>query len=210
MTNETGARFAVSGRTIAMSGGEAGPGGACFACHGLGGQGDGHAAPRLAGLSAGYLQKQLSDYALGLREDAVMGPIARRLDDRARQEVAQYYAGLPSAPPPLAGAPSGYLKRPEDPAAPACADCHGIYGEGRGLGNPALAGQPPAYVAEQLRRWRRAERRNDPQGVMSAAAAQLTAQEVAAIAAWLAAGPPAPGSGSAAPRAARASVAAGG
>ena len=68
--------YTAAGEVIAMSGGDGGAANACFACHGMAGQGDGVAAPRLAGLDAGYLQKQLRDYASGLRSDATMTPIA--------------------------------------------------------------------------------------------------------------------------------------
>src|SRR5690606_33464179 len=73
--------FSETGRVIAMGGGAAGPKAACFACHGLDGNGDRDAAPGLAGLDAGYLHKQLSDYAAGTRTDDEMSWIAKRLDD---------------------------------------------------------------------------------------------------------------------------------
>ena len=59
--NETGAAFTETGQIIAMGGGEGGSANACFSCHGLEGEGDGVSVPRLAGLDAGYLQKQMED-----------------------------------------------------------------------------------------------------------------------------------------------------
>src|SRR5690606_13411276 len=119
--------FTADGEVIALSGGEGGPRNACFTCHGLDGMGDGVSVPRLAGLDAGYLQKQLVDYAAKTRRDKVMGPVARWLDDVDRLTVARWYAALPvaasqgpSTPPPaiwLTGAPErGVI---------ACASCHG-------------------------------------------------------------------------------------
>ena len=55
-------RFGRSGELIAMSGGEGGARYACVTCHGARGEGNGFDAPRLAGLPAGYLQKQMEDY----------------------------------------------------------------------------------------------------------------------------------------------------
>lgn len=93
---ETDRAFSSSGKIIAMSGGAGGAANACFTCHGLQGQGDGVSAPRLAGLDAGYLQKQMEDYASGLRPDDVMSRIAKGLDPDSRRAVALFYAGLPS------------------------------------------------------------------------------------------------------------------
>jgi cytochrome c553 len=199
MSDDTGRAFEASGRIIAMGGGDAGPKQACFACHGLKGEGDGAGTPRLAGLDAGYLQKQLKDYATGVRADPVMGPIAKRLDDGAQRAVAAYYAQLSSASAPPKPPPHAYLRKGAG-GEPSCADCHGTQGEGGGTGDPVLAGQPADYVVEQLRRWRDARRRNDPRGVMRIAAAQLSEAETAAIAAWLAASPRAPARDSAAPQ----------
>lgn len=203
-TNETGERFTANGQVIAMGGGDGGAANACFSCHGLDGAGDGVSAPRLAGLDVGHLQKQLEDYAGGLRRDNAMTAIAKRLDDADRRAVAAWYASLPLPPGPAVApgpAPAAYRTR--------CAVCHGAGGEGIGAANPALAGQPAAYTIDQLRRWRSGERRNDPRGVMSAAAAALTAAETRAIAAWLETAPtaPAPASGVASASAAAAAAA---
>jgi cytochrome c553 len=193
-SNRTGEAFTATGELIALGGGEGGARNACFSCHGQRGQGDGVAAPRLAGLDAGYLQKQLDDYAADLRPDATMTPIARQLDHDDRRAVAVYYAALP--PPPSPGAPPSppalYLRGDVARGLPPCAACHGPAGEGVGPANPALAGQPAAYTLDQLHRWKTARRRNDPRGVMSAAAAPLMDGEMRAIAAWLATLPSSP------------------
>jgi len=190
--------FTSSGEVIAMGGGDAGATRACFTCHGLQGEGDGETAPRLAGLPAGYLQKQLEDYAAGLRPHALMRSVAGALDADDRGRVAAYYAGLPAAftastsPPP--GGVAAALYHNGDPARglPACASCHGDRGEGVGPANPPLVGQPAGYLREQMAQWRRSERRNDPRGVMLAISRRLTPGEVEALARYAAApGPPA-------------------
>jgi cytochrome c553 len=176
----TDAALSASGELVALSGGDGGAANACFACHGLNGEGDGDAAPRLAGLDAGYLLKQLEDYAAGLRADDTMAPIAARLSPAARVRVAEYYAGLetPTARP--------VMRRAAPRAYAGCVACHGGSGEGVGGGGPSIAGQPAAYTVEQLDRWRRAERRNDPRGVMRVAVQTLSGPEIGAIAVWLA------------------------
>jgi cytochrome c553 len=192
--DDAGGAFTASGELIALSGGDGGPANACFTCHGLTGAGDGVSVPRLAGLDAGYLQKQLTDYAGGLRADPAMGPIAKWLDDRDQRAVSVWYASLPAPPSagPAPAAPQIYLACDPARGLAACANCHGAGGEGVGPGYPALSGQPAAYTVEQLRRWQADERRNDPRGVMADAAAGLTAEELRAIAAWLERAPTAP------------------
>ena len=193
-TNETGAAFTRNGQVIAMSGGQGGAANACFSCHGLDGRGDGVSVPRLAGLDAGYLQKQMEDYANDVRQDDVMTEVARWLDDGDRRAVSAWYASLPApvttgAPGP---APAIYLRGDPSRGVAACASCHGVDGLGVGSGNPAIAAQPAAYAIEQIRRWKTAERRNDPRGVMVEAVAGLTDAETGRIAAWLETLPAAP------------------
>lgn len=172
-------RWSRSGELIAMSGGEAGVRHACVACHGARGEGNGFDAPRLAGLPAGYLQKQMEDYAAGLRPHALMRDVARFLDSHERVRVAGYYAALPPAASAsareesiAAGAPALY--------ATACQRCHGTGGEGTPYG-PALAGQPASYLAQQLQDWQVAKRRNDGKHEMLVVAQQLRTEDVRAL-----------------------------
>lgn len=191
--------FSANGEIIAMSGGGGGPPNACFSCHGLDGAGDGVSVPRLAGLDAGYLQKQLADYAARRRADPVMSPIARWLDDGDQRAVAAFYAAMPApAAPPAAAPPAIWLNGAPGRGVTACASCHGVDGRGLGAGHPAVHGQPAAYTLDQLRRWKRGERRNDPIGVMSKAVAGLSQAEMRTIAAWLETAPSAPPPASAA------------
>lgn len=198
-TNETEATLTATGELVALSGGGAGARNACFTCHGLDGMGDGDAVPRLAGMDAGYLQKQMQDYADDRRRDDVMSGIARRLNDDERRSVVAWYASLPVADGPSNSAPSPVIYARGDPRRGiiACATCHGDQGQGLGPGNPSVAGQPAAYTREQLMRWKRTDRRNDPRGVMTAAVAPLTSAEMDEIAAWLQTRSPSrpPGSG---------------
>lgn len=182
--------FRATGETIAFSGGDGGAKAACATCHGLAGEGDGRESPRLAGLDAGYLHRQLSDYANGRRDHPMMRRIALRLSGRDRAKVAAYYAEL--APPQReAGIGNSVGERlyhrgdPERGLAP-CALCHGARGEGVGAGNPPLAGQPAAYLSNQLRAWREGKRRNDPLGEMREISRRLSPSEVAAVSAYAA------------------------
>lgn len=180
-------RWSRGGELIAMSGGEAGARYACVSCHGARGEGNGFDAPRLAGLPAGYLQKQMEDYAAGLRPHAVMRDVARFLDSHERVLVANHYAALPVPAASAAAAPVAL------PAlyATACQQCHGVAAAGTPLG-PPLAGQPAAYLAQQLQDWQVAKRRNDGHHEMLSVAQQLSAAQVEELSRHLAQTPPRP------------------
>lgn len=175
------AHFSRDGRTIAFSGADAGPANACFTCHGLAGEGDGDATPRLAGLDAGYLQRQLDGFADGRRRHSRMAWIARQLDETDRVAVSRYYARLsyePRAGQPSVAAPAIYVHGDAERGLPACAECHGRLAEGGGPANPPLAGQPANYLARQLDHWRTGMRRNDPGAVMARISQLLTPSEI--------------------------------
>lgn len=190
--SETDDRWGRSGELIAMSGGEGGARYACATCHGVRGEGNGFDAPRLAGLPAGYLQKQMEDYAAGLRPHAVMGDVARFLDSPERVRVANHYAAMP----PQALAPTTQAAIHADtPAlyAAACQQCHGSDGTGTPKG-PPLNAQPAFYLAQQLQDWQRSKRRNDGNHEMLNVARQLDATQVRQLSLYLARLPPHPAS----------------
>lgn len=167
------AAFRATGEVIAFSGGDGGAASACATCHGLKGEGDGRLAPRLAGLDAGYLHRQLDDYAIGRRDHAEMRAIVRRLSGEDRAKVSAYYARLPKTAEKLTQTSTLYAER--------CASCHGAQGEGMGPGNPPLAGQPPAYIAAQLEAWRSGKRR-DVSGAMLAVSRALSPEQIRRLA----------------------------
>lgn len=181
-------RFVATGELVALSGGDAGAGSACFSCHGVDGRGNGAGAPRLAGLDRGYLTAQLEAYASGRRKHPEMHWIAKRLTPADRQTVSAYYAAMPYQPTGTVSAhlPGAALYHRGDPSRglQACAVCHGTAGEGTGAANPALGGQPAGYLSEQLAAWRRSDRRNDPGNVMLEISRKLTPAEIAALGAY--------------------------
>ena len=190
-------RFAATGELVALSGAGAGAANACFACHGLAGEGDGAFAPRLAGIDAGYLERQLITYADGRRNHTRMSYVAQKLDARERRAVATYYAAkpAPARPPSRAGSVrAAALYHRGEPArglAP-CAECHGDLGEGLGPANPPLAGQSREYLAAQLALWRQSARRSDPGDVMLRVSQLLDPAESEALAAYAGALPGGP------------------
>lgn len=179
-------RFSATGELIALSGGGAGAENACIACHGLDGRGDGAGSPRLAGLEFGYLLRQLDSYDDGRRQHATMGYIAKKLSAPERKRVSAHYATMPYTPAPFTVLPPPKLYIAGDPSRglPACASCHGALGEGLGPANPAIGGQPEAYLHHQLEQWRVGKRRNDPLNVMVRISQLLTPAEAAALSAY--------------------------
>lgn len=65
---------------------------------------------------------------------------------------------------------------------PACTQCHGRGGLGVDEAFPALAGQPTAYLENQLRAWQAGTRDPGPQGLMAGIANKLSAADVRAVA----------------------------
>lgn len=181
--------FLETGELIALSGGQGGPRAACVTCHGLHGEGDGRDAPALAGRDAGYLHRQIDDYARGTREHEAMRLVASRLREVDRARVTAYYAamplpvGSPEDQPVNQSASRLYTAGDDRRGIQACADCHGSQGEGGDAANPPLAGQPAVYLERQLHAWRDGRRHSDPLGQMLAISRLLSAQEVRDLAA---------------------------
>lgn len=184
---------AERGRQIA-SGGGPDAAQACFSCHGVNGAGDSAGGfPRLAGIDARYLAKQLNNYAEGTRQSPIMMPIAQALSEADRAAVSVYYAQLPpAAPQPVASADPKVLQRgaalyargDETRRVQACINCHGPAARGVDL-YPALAGQPAAYVRSELEAWRAGQRTNDLYGQMRTIAENMSEADIEAVSQYL-------------------------
>ncbi|MGO9932910.1 MAG: c-type cytochrome [Steroidobacteraceae bacterium] len=165
---------------------------ACAQCHAYNGASDGSGAfPRIAGQSAYYLAKELRDYASGVRENAVMAPIAKALSADDTADAAAYYAGVNAPYLPLSSADPMLIKRGKQLATigdaakelQSCNNCHGPGGMGEPPAIPYLAGQYEHYIAFQLTMWQRGFRNNSPDA-MADIAKRLDAQDIAALAAY--------------------------
>ena len=98
-------------------------------------------------------------YADGRRRHEQMSWIARQLDADSKAAVSFHYSTLRGRDAPGLGAAAPSLWTRGDPARglAACSTCHGADGQGLGPANPPLAGQPAAYLAEQLDQWRKGQ-----------------------------------------------------
>lgn len=145
--------------------------------------------PRLAGLGAPYLRAQLDAFADGSRKSPVMQPIAQALTPQQRAQVAAFFsaarapAASPEEPARSPSEPGAWLatRGRWEAAVPACAQCHGPGGVGVGDHFPPLAGQPAAYLADQLRAWQNGNRPPGPLGLMEAIARKLSAADIQAV-----------------------------
>ena len=166
---------------------------ACTSCHGSKGEGNALAGfPRLAGLSMPYLQRQLTAFASGERQNAVMQLIAKALTAPQQAVLAGYFSRLPS---PLPGAVSDAIGiKSTDVGAwlaergrwenglPACVECHAQGGVGVGTAFPPLAGQPVTYIENQLHAFKRKTRSGGPMNLMGVVASKLSETDITAVA----------------------------
>jgi cytochrome c553 len=165
---------------------------ACAQCHAYDGASEGSGAfPRIAGQSSYYLDKQMRDFAAGVRTNAIMTPIAKALSSEEVADVAAYYASVASPFLPLKSGDPTLVKRGEQLAQigdesrhlQSCDDCHGPGGAGEPPAIPYLAGQYAHYIAFELQMWQRGFRKSSPDA-MEYIAKHLDDREIAAVAAY--------------------------
>ena len=70
----------------------------CAACHGAAGVSPNSLWPNLAGQKEQYILNQLKAFHDGVRQNALMTPQAKMLDDQDMRDLAHYFAGLKAAP----------------------------------------------------------------------------------------------------------------
>jgi len=174
---------------------------ACSRCHGLDGAGRASGAfPRLDIQTADYLLAQLQAYAAGARPSGIMQPVAAELDAAEMRRLADYYA---AQLPPQTRAPVGGENEPlslgrrlatvglPERGIPPCDSCHADQVATRHALYPALAGQYAGHTSRQLELLASGKRRGSPAAeIMSVIAQRLTAEQIDAVAAYLAGLPP--------------------
>ena len=154
----------------------------CSVCHGMQLKGIQQLeAPRLSGMEAWYVRKQLEGFSKnwrGTHEEDVAGmemrPMAAILTAAEIAEAAEYVSKTRSDLPEATV--SGDAARGENLYS-TCSVCHGASGEGNeGLGAPGLIGRSDWYLARQIRSFRDGIRGANPadmHGVQMRAAASV-------------------------------------
>ncbi len=166
----------------------------CAACHGADGNSMVPQWPKLAGQHPDYLVRQITLIKAGARPVPEMAGIVATLSDQDIADIAAWFAsqqmssGVAKEGDVFAGQ---HLWRAGNAVSgvPACMACHGPAGEGNPLaGYPALAGQQEVYVTSMLNRFRAGENWGDkdaPSNVMDGVAAELTDDDIKALASYI-------------------------
>jgi cytochrome c553 len=164
------ARSVGRGATLAMQ---------CAICHGSNRQGQVD-TPNLEGQPGSAVYKQLRDFKVAARTNAIMSPFAVRLSEQDMLDLAAYYAYLPrqpgSHPEPAVAAPQIIARGAPMRNVPACSSCHGT--TDAKLGTPWLDGQSAVYIKAQLQAFATGARRNDISEQMRNIARQMTTAEI--------------------------------
>ena len=170
---------------------------ACVVCHGKEGRAtnDGY-YPRIAGKPAGYLYNQLANFRDGRRRNEAMIYLVDNLPDTYLREMAEYFAKqkLPYPAPQVTQASKAVLDAgrklvlfgDEARKIPACVACHGKALTGVAPATPGLLGLPHAYLYAQLSSWKNGARHAASPDCMAKITKELSMDDIAAAAAYLA------------------------
>jgi cytochrome c553 len=163
----------------------------CAACHSADGNSVIAANPKLAGLNAEYINKQLTEFKSGARKNAIMSGMVASLSPQDMLNLAAYFSSQqpkPGTSKDQALALTGqkiYRGGVQGAGVPACASCHGPQGKGIPAQFPRLAGQHGDYVYTQLNAFRVGERANDAAKMMRSIAAKMTDADMKAVSSYI-------------------------
>jgi cytochrome c553 len=176
--------FLISAPALA----EDAPNPVCAACHTADGNSIIPEYPKISGLDAAYITKEITDFKSYKRSSEIMGPMSNTISDSEISALATYFSKQKRTPGIItdrALAAQGQLIYDEgidSTAVPACAGCHEKDGSGSRR-FPSLAGQNTAYMIIQMKNFRTSIRNND--GRMRAIMKRMTEQEIVAVAEYI-------------------------
>lgn len=162
----------------------------CVSCHMADGNSVVAAWPKIAGLPEKYFIQQLQAFKAGDkggRFNAVMMSFAAALSDQDMADLAAFYASQKVTPGSVSQAfvavgEKIYRGGNRATGVPACSACHSPRAEGNiPAGFPALSGQHPDYIIEQLKAFRSGTRANDINGIMRDISKRMTDEEIEAV-----------------------------
>ncbi len=163
----------------------------CAGCHAVDGNSAAAANPKLAGLNAEYINKQLNEFKSGARQSAVMSGMVAALSPQDMLNLSAYYSAQQPKPATakdrelaMAGQKI-YRGGVQGAGVPACASCHGPQGQGIPTQFPRLAGQHSDYIYAQLEAFRLGNRANDAAKMMRSIATKMTDADMKAVAAYI-------------------------
>lgn len=161
---------------------------ACAQCHGVDGNSVEPTFPKLAGQSAIYTAKQISEFIMGTRSHEQAAPLVAKLSLPEVEALATYYSqqkmtpGKPGEPTLTEIGKLLYTIGNPKTGLPSCDGCHSPDASGGGR-FPRLAGQHREYLIKQLNDIR-AGRRNSS-ALMRAVAERMGELEIRAMATYL-------------------------
>jgi len=161
----------------------------CASCHGSDGNSGTPANPKLSQQHPSYIVKQLQEFKLGKRANAIMSGMVAALSDADMKNIAAYLSSKNAKP--------GFAKEKDlvalgeriyrggvsDRQIAACAGCHSPNGAGIPSQYPRLSGQHADYTITQLTSFRDGVRKNSLQ--MNQVASKLNDREIKAVADYI-------------------------
>ena len=165
---------------------------ACVACHGVNGNSVNPEWPVLAGQHETYIKRQLAAFKSDQRQNPLMTPMAKPLSDEDMADIGAFFSqqkdtGTREAEPSKVALGQKLFRAGDaNKGIPACGSCHGP----DGAGNPAagyakIRGQYATYTAAQLKAYRTGTRQTDPNQMMRNVAANLSDEQIDAVAAYI-------------------------
>jgi cytochrome c553 len=156
--------------------------GMCASCHGADGNSQIATYPKLAGLGANYIAKQLADFKSGDRVDPVMAGMVAALSEQDMNDLGAFFAVQIPSQGSAEGSDIGqklYFGGDANKGITACVACHGVKANGMAqAGFPALAGQNAPYLSKQIASFRDGSRGNDRNDMMRNIAIKLSDKDI--------------------------------
>ena len=157
----------------------------CAGCHGENGVSQTENIPSLAGQQDQFVQWQLVFFRAGTRKNEAMKPIVDQLTNEDIRNLGAYFASLTPAKAPPDNDPDLSRKGAESAAGRRCASCHlDSYAGTKGVAR--LAGQREEYLVKALHDYKSGQRVGGSQAAMTDVAYPLSAEEITALAHYLA------------------------
>ncbi len=166
------------------------PNALCTGCHNEDGNSTTPEFPKIAGLDAAYITKQINDFKKDKRVSEIMGPMANQIPDKEVKVLAAYFSKQKRTPGVVTDAKLAAVGQQiyddglVNAAVPACSGCHGEKGEGTDK-FPRLAGQHTTYLITQMNNFKNTVRNNDSRKVMRAITLRMTEQDIKAVAEYI-------------------------
>ncbi|NCA69195.1 MAG: cytochrome c, class I [Sphingobacteriia bacterium] len=160
----------------------------CNGCHGTNGVSAGPTIPSFAGFDRQYLIRILQDYRDGERTPTIMDRIMRGYSGPEIRRIATYFAAQPWIGAAVVTDPR-IQATGEQIHDQVCAECHEQQGRHQDRDTPRIAGQWPDYLVLQMQTYRdRPEAMPQPTKMLDAMA-ELSDDEIQALAWFYAAQP---------------------